>query len=168
MTAMFYAATSFNQDLDGWDVSAVLDMSFMFFHAYSFEHELCSIVWTNSSANKDHMFTHHRPSVCSSTGMTTDVISWGKILMINFVCAAAVAWVIILLAIFRGRWLACRATLTSDTQVSVEMSGAPLPVAEVIVRNPELDPSMTRVSVAGDTAPVADMQVVPVADTVQT
>ena len=171
MTAMFYGATSFNQDLSEWDVSAVLDMRFMFFRAYSFKHELCSIVWENSSANKDDMFDDHQRSICGMgiTKAPRNILKWGNLFVVTLMCIVIVAWVsICLFILIKDRWPACRAGSTFNPQVSVEMSGAPLPVAEVIVRNPESDPSMTRVSVAGDTASVEDMQAIPVAVTVQT
>jgi hypothetical protein len=41
MTSMFADATSFNQPLDMWDVSGVVDMSHMFDAALSFSQNLC-------------------------------------------------------------------------------------------------------------------------------
>ena len=63
---IFYlAAASFNQDLSKWDVSAVTDMSSMFFQATSFKRELCGDAWVNSKAEKFDMFTDS-PGLISS------------------------------------------------------------------------------------------------------
>jgi surface protein len=42
MIAMFFQASSFNQDLSNWDVSRVEDMSDMFSEAASFHQNLCA------------------------------------------------------------------------------------------------------------------------------
>merc|ERR1712032_1476250 len=72
---MFYNAQSFNQDLSGWDVSAVTNMANMFHFATSFDQRLCGASWVNSKANKFSMFTDSPGSisstVCTATVTTT-------------------------------------------------------------------------------------------------
>jgi surface protein len=42
MSLMFYKADAFNQDIDGWDVSKVTDMSGMFYKANTFNQAIDS------------------------------------------------------------------------------------------------------------------------------
>ena len=37
MAYMFYGARDFNGDVSGWDVSNIIDMSYMFYNAYAFD-----------------------------------------------------------------------------------------------------------------------------------
>ena len=55
---MFYSATSFNQDISAWNVSAVRDMRYMFYYADSFDQILCSDAWraSKSKASQGGMF----------------------------------------------------------------------------------------------------------------
>ena len=62
MRNMFSHATSFNQPLEGWDVSNVEDMSFMFLGACQFSQDLSH--WNTSAATTEHKgFAWHCPSI---------------------------------------------------------------------------------------------------------
>jgi len=55
---MFQGCTSFNQDINGWNVSNVVDMSFMFDNASSFNGDISS--WdTSSVTTMEYMFTNN-------------------------------------------------------------------------------------------------------------
>ena len=56
---MFYSATSFNQDISAWNVSAVTYMRSMFYDASSFDKILCSDAWRASKgkASQNSMFS---------------------------------------------------------------------------------------------------------------
>ena len=55
MQFMFTVARDFNQDISGWDVSNVIDMSEMFSAAYSFNQDISS--WDVSNVtNMSYMF----------------------------------------------------------------------------------------------------------------
>ena len=53
MSDMFYKATSFNQDISGWNVGSVTDMSGMFKDASSFNQDLSSLDMTNVTTFTD-------------------------------------------------------------------------------------------------------------------
>merc|ERR1712228_367137 len=57
---MFYGATSFNQNLDKWDVSQVKDMTYMFYGATSFDHDLDK--WDVSSVTNMKMMFYKATS----------------------------------------------------------------------------------------------------------
>ena len=75
MTAMFQRAESFNGDISEWDVSSVSSMDLMFFHAKSFEQQLCGAAWRNSKARKSGMFTGSYGSISRSVHTTTQCFS---------------------------------------------------------------------------------------------
>ena len=67
MSYMFYAATSFNQDISGWDVRNVTDMSYMFGYATKFNNgtteqtDLNSWYWNvGKVTNMEYMFYYAR------------------------------------------------------------------------------------------------------------
>jgi len=61
-------ADSFNQDISGWNVSAVTDMSFMFYDADSFNQDISA--W-NVSAVTDMSFMF-----CYATSFNQDISAW--------------------------------------------------------------------------------------------
>jgi len=68
MSHMFYGAKSFNQDLSGWDVSNVTNMSYMFVYSSSFNQDLSS--WDVSNVtNMSYMFVY-------SSSFNQDLSSW--------------------------------------------------------------------------------------------
>ena len=75
MVYMFSDASAFNQDLSKWDVSAVTDMKFMFDAASAFKQDLCGAAWVNSKADKGsykrEMFTGSSGSISSTVCTTT-------------------------------------------------------------------------------------------------
>ena len=60
---MFDGATSFNSAIDGWDVSAVTDMSSMFKGATAFNQNING--WNTAAVtNMSSMFKEHNPYEC--------------------------------------------------------------------------------------------------------
>jgi surface protein len=68
MSRVFYNASSFNQNLSGWDVSNVTNMSFMFNGATSFNQDISS--WDVSNVTSmSHMF-------CGAKSFNSDISDW--------------------------------------------------------------------------------------------
>ena len=63
MRDMFLDASSFNGDLEKWDVSNVKDMSGMFSGANFFKRKLCGAAWVHSNAKKTSMFAGSSGSI---------------------------------------------------------------------------------------------------------
>ena len=77
MESMFKSASSFNQDLSKWDVSAVSNMGAMFSGASAFNRELCGLEWVVSAAQKTGMFKDS-PGSIASTACTTAIPGYGE------------------------------------------------------------------------------------------
>jgi surface protein len=89
MSWMFYGATSFNQTLTGWNVSSVTDMSLMFSKATSFNQPLDT--WDVSSVtNMNAMFyeaASFSQSFCKWFNLTYKTIPDVKEMFFNSSCA---------------------------------------------------------------------------------
>jgi len=62
MNSLFHNAFNFNQDLSNWDVSSVIDMSYMFSGASNFNNILAD--WKfNDDCTIENIFYHHLETV---------------------------------------------------------------------------------------------------------
>ena len=77
MSAMFYNATNFNQDISGWNVSEVRLMNGMFYNASSFNYNLKN--WNVSNVNNVYgMFTGSGLTLSGGLlfDMSNQVLDW--------------------------------------------------------------------------------------------
>ncbi|MBG7611626.1 DUF285 domain-containing protein, partial [Polaribacter sp. BAL334] len=75
MSGMFYAASSFNQDISSWDISKVSDISFLFSAATSFNQDL-SLWDTSNVTNMSALFA-------SAISFNQDISSWNTASVTN-------------------------------------------------------------------------------------
>ena len=72
---MFQSAISFNVDLSKWDVVSVTNMDYMFFHAVSFNRNLCGAAWIHSRASRTGMFTGSSGSISETLCMSVPMLT---------------------------------------------------------------------------------------------